>query len=121
MLATMLVTGATVVAIRSGCPSAGSPPVHSAVGPSPPPMPAQPHSHGARAAVTTRIVRRGIRASMPTPSRGRGVAYRRHMKVDTTVMTGLNDVAAAAREREEAGYSGLWTAETAHDPFLPLV
>jgi len=43
------------------------------------------------------------------------------MKVDATVMTGLNDVAAAAREREQAGYSGLWTAETAHDPFLPLV
>ena len=43
------------------------------------------------------------------------------MKVDTIVMTGLNDVGEAAREREEVGYSGLWTAETAHDPFLPLV
>jgi probable F420-dependent oxidoreductase len=43
------------------------------------------------------------------------------MKVDTIVMTGLNDVAEAARQREDAGYSGLWTAETAHDPFLPLV
>ena len=27
----------------------------------------------------------------------------------------------AAKEQEEAGYSGFWTAETAHDPFLPLV
>jgi probable F420-dependent oxidoreductase len=43
------------------------------------------------------------------------------MKVDTIVMTGLNDVGETAREREEVGYSGLWTAETAHDPFLPLV
>jgi len=43
------------------------------------------------------------------------------MKVDATVMTGLNEVAKVAREREAAGYSGLWTAETAHDPFLPLV
>ena len=43
------------------------------------------------------------------------------MKVDTIVMTGLNDVSEAAREREAVGYSGLWTAETAHDPFLPLV
>jgi probable F420-dependent oxidoreductase len=43
------------------------------------------------------------------------------MKVDTIVMTGLNDVAEAARQREDAGYSGLWTAETQHDPFLPLV
>jgi probable F420-dependent oxidoreductase len=58
---------------------------------------------------------------MPTLSRSLGVAYRRRMKVDTIVMTGLNDVSEAAREREEVGYSGLWTAETAHDPFLPLV
>ncbi len=44
------------------------------------------------------------------------------MKVDG-VMLG-SDLAAApvqAREAEEAGYSGLWTAETSHDPFLPLV
>ncbi len=58
---------------------------------------------------------------MPTMRSGRSVAYGHHMKVDATVMTGLNDVAAAAREREQSGYSGLWTAETAHDPFLPLV
>jgi hypothetical protein len=37
---------------------------------------------------------------MPTPPRAVGVAYRRRMKVDTIVMTGLNDVAEAARERE---------------------
>jgi probable F420-dependent oxidoreductase len=30
-------------------------------------------------------------------------------------------VAASAKEVEAAGYSGAWTAETAHDPFFPLL
>jgi probable F420-dependent oxidoreductase len=30
-------------------------------------------------------------------------------------------VAAAARRHEQAGYAGLWSSESAHDPFLPLV
>ena len=34
---------------------------------------------------------------------------------------GLSELAAEARERESAGYDGLWTAETAHDPFFPLL
>jgi probable F420-dependent oxidoreductase len=34
---------------------------------------------------------------------------------------GLDAVAAAAKEQEEAGYDGFWTAETSHDPFLPLL
>jgi probable F420-dependent oxidoreductase len=34
---------------------------------------------------------------------------------------GLAEVAAAAQEQEAAGYDGFWTAETSHDPFLPLV
>src|SRR5436190_5540742 len=42
------------------------------------------------------------------------------MKVDGGIGTDLGRVAAEAREREEAGYSGIWTAETSHDPFLPL-
>ena len=29
--------------------------------------------------------------------------------------------AAAAAVQEEQGYDGLWTAETAHDPFFPLL
>lgn len=29
-------------------------------------------------------------------------------------------IGANARAQEEAGYSGVWTAETSHDPFLPL-
>ena len=27
----------------------------------------------------------------------------------------------AAQEAEDAGYSGIWTAETSHDPFFPLL
>jgi len=43
------------------------------------------------------------------------------MKVDGGISTDLRDAAASAREAEEAGYSGAWTAETSHDPFLPLL
>ena len=32
----------------------------------------------------------------------------------------LGDVPALAREAEDLGFDGLWTAETRHDPFLPL-
>jgi len=34
---------------------------------------------------------------------------------------GLESVVASAKEQEAAGYDGYWTAETAHDPFLPLL
>ena len=44
------------------------------------------------------------------------------MKFDTGLMPGpLVDVPAAARAAEAAGFDALWTAETAHDPFFPLV
>jgi probable F420-dependent oxidoreductase len=43
------------------------------------------------------------------------------MKVDGGIGTDLTKVGTEAKEREEAGYSGIWTAETSHDPFLPLV
>jgi len=43
------------------------------------------------------------------------------MKVDGGISTDLRDAAASARDAEEAGYSGAWTAETSHDPFLPLL
>jgi probable F420-dependent oxidoreductase len=43
------------------------------------------------------------------------------MKVDARLDAGtLTDVRLAARHAESAGYGGLWTSETAHDPFLPL-
>ena len=42
------------------------------------------------------------------------------MKVDGGITTDLSKAAAGAKELEAAGYSGAWTAETAHDPFLPL-
>jgi probable F420-dependent oxidoreductase len=43
------------------------------------------------------------------------------MKVDGGIGFDLNNVGDEAREREEAGYSGIWTAETSHDPFFPLL
>jgi probable F420-dependent oxidoreductase len=44
------------------------------------------------------------------------------MKVDGVVMTpDPKAVPAAARELEELGYDGVFTAETSHDPFLPLL
>src|SRR3954467_5178365 len=43
------------------------------------------------------------------------------MKVDGGIGTDLAKAGAHAREAEAAGYSGVWTAETAHDPFFPLL
>jgi probable F420-dependent oxidoreductase len=43
------------------------------------------------------------------------------MKVDGGIGNGLQNVAGAAREAEAAGYDGVWTAETSHDPFFPLL
>src|SRR5262249_9730639 len=43
------------------------------------------------------------------------------MKLDFNVaIDDLRDVAALARDAEALGFDGLWTAETRHDPFLPL-
>ncbi|GAA5119196.1 LLM class F420-dependent oxidoreductase [Pseudonocardia adelaidensis] len=44
------------------------------------------------------------------------------MKVDAMLRgTGLAELAAEARAREEAGVDGLWSYEGPHDPFLPLM
>ena len=43
------------------------------------------------------------------------------MKVDGNIGFDLSRAANAARDLESAGYSGAWTAETSHDPFLPLL
>jgi len=43
------------------------------------------------------------------------------MKIDGSIGTDLSKVAAKAQEVEAQGYAGAWTAETAHDPFLPLL
>jgi probable F420-dependent oxidoreductase len=43
------------------------------------------------------------------------------MKVDGSIGFDLKKVARNAEAVEAAGYSGAWTAETSHDPFLPLV
>ena len=43
------------------------------------------------------------------------------MKLDTHTMgASLRDVRALTMAAEEIGFDGLWTAETSHDPFLPL-
>jgi len=43
------------------------------------------------------------------------------MKVDSGVGNNLNKVPEQARALEAAGMSGIMTAETAHDPFFPLL
>jgi len=44
------------------------------------------------------------------------------MKLDTGLLTAsLADAGAAARAAEEMGFDALWTAETSHDPFFPLL
>lgn len=44
------------------------------------------------------------------------------MKIDATFLFhDLQKMPAQAREVEAIGFDGLWTAETNHDPFLPLV
>lgn len=43
------------------------------------------------------------------------------MKVDGGIGGGLTAAAESARRAEEAGYDGVWSAETSHDPFFPLL
>ena len=43
------------------------------------------------------------------------------MKIDGNIGMDLRTVPERAKEAEAAGYSGAWTAETSHDPFLPLL
>jgi len=43
------------------------------------------------------------------------------MKIDGSIGMDLRNVPRNAKEVEAAGYSGAWTAETSHDPFLPLL
>ena len=43
------------------------------------------------------------------------------MKIDTALGFGLAGAKRAAVDAEAAGYDGLWTTETRHDPFCPLV
>src|SRR5438094_4149301 len=43
------------------------------------------------------------------------------MKVDGGVGFDLGSAALTAQEAEAAGYDGVWSAETSHDPFFPLL
>ena len=43
------------------------------------------------------------------------------MKIDTTLLaTELSEIPALTIAAEAIGFDGIWTSETAHDPFLPL-
>ncbi len=42
------------------------------------------------------------------------------MKIDGVIGFDPSRIAASARRLEGAGYDGAWSAETGHDPFLPL-
>jgi probable F420-dependent oxidoreductase len=43
------------------------------------------------------------------------------MKIDGGIAGGLANAGKAAAGQEAQGYDGLWSAETAHDPFFPLL
>src|SRR5688572_12997021 len=43
------------------------------------------------------------------------------MKIDGGLGTDLSKAGANAADAEAAGYTGVWAAETAHDPFFPLL
>jgi probable F420-dependent oxidoreductase len=43
------------------------------------------------------------------------------VKIDGSLGFQMGDAARAAREAEEAGYDGIWSVETGHDPFFPLL
>ena len=43
------------------------------------------------------------------------------MKIDGGLGAGLAHAGANARDAEAAGYDGVWSAETSHDPFFPLL
>lgn len=44
------------------------------------------------------------------------------MKIDTTLLVSdLSEMPALAGAAGDMGFDGIWTSETAHDPFLPLV
>src|ERR1700721_1808493 len=42
------------------------------------------------------------------------------MKIDEGLRFDATGIAEAARQAEANGYDGVWTAETSHDPFLPI-
>ena len=42
------------------------------------------------------------------------------MKIDGGIGFDPNGIAEAAKQAEADGYDGVWSAETAHDPFLPI-
>jgi probable F420-dependent oxidoreductase len=49
------------------------------------------------------------------------IGYINYMKVDVNLdVSSLSAISSSAEELDRAGYDGLWTSESAHDPFLPI-
>jgi probable F420-dependent oxidoreductase len=121
----MFVIGATVVAIRNGRPATAVPSAHPAAPRSRVVTALQPAATS-NVDATTHQVRRSFGAIGPVwrcdPMRRRvrplGTVGR--MKVDGVLAGSITSAGEQAAELEAAGYAGAWTAETAHDPFLPL-
>ena len=115
----MSVTGATVVAIRNERPSTTSPSAQpgasssaiASVAGSP------PHAAATSASAPHTTEERGHGPHRRSMAAGPTV---RHMKVDAGLTGNITNAAEKAAQIEADGYSGAWTAETAHDPFLPL-
>jgi len=57
------------------------------------------------------------RSSESNHEDGRGA---RRMKIDGGIGFDPTGIAEAARQAEANGYDGVWSAETSHDPFLPI-
>jgi probable F420-dependent oxidoreductase len=75
--------------------------------------------HGRRPPLQSLEHGRTLPAALPEAA---PVVDDRSMRVDAMVHgTGIAELAANAAGREAEGYDGLWTAETAHDPFLSLM
>ena len=66
--------------------------------------------------------RAGFRTRWAVPRRHRWAPRLRSMKLDVTMRgVALRDAGAWARRAEELGVAGVFTTETNHDPFFPLV
>lgn len=62
-----------------------------------------------------------VRSCGPSRRRFRGLRTVERMKIDSMIQSDpLANAGSSAAELEAAGYSGGWSIETAHDPFLPL-
>src|SRR6185437_2935840 len=62
----------------------------------------------------------GARNSRDRQGSVRNREERWSMKIDGGIGFDPNGIAAQAVKAEKSGYDGVWSAETNHDPFLPI-